>query len=144
MAPLDEAAVAAEAAHVGFLVLDYLVALLAANVPDAATPNQQVQKRSPGPVACGLVHWLNASCCLIETFVGLHAKVGCLPSQPMQASTAIRPASLTLGIHSQVPCPEARAGFAFDTSEARAGFAFDASERATGPLDASKCADSRP
>ena len=29
VAPLDEAAVAAEAAHVGFLVLDYLVALLA-------------------------------------------------------------------------------------------------------------------
>ena len=41
-APVDEATVSAEAIDVGLLVMEYLVALVAANVSDAASPNQKV------------------------------------------------------------------------------------------------------
>ena len=42
VAPTDEVSVNAEAADVGLMVMEYLAALVAANVGDAATPNQKV------------------------------------------------------------------------------------------------------
>ena len=54
--PTDEASVNAEAADVGLLTMEFLAALVAANVGDVANPNQKVRAHGvPGAPCFGHV-----------------------------------------------------------------------------------------